>query len=115
MVKVDYKNVLYISASGDNDQAMYAKRHLYNLIKNEVNVVWKTYKIDDSVEEKNKFNALLLKHKHKLLAYSEVVIDGDPEVWSTIIEDFKVKKGKLKFKKGTKPYNKKKKSFNYKK
>ena len=32
-----------------------------------------------------------------------------------VIEDFKVKKGKLKFKKGTKPYNKKKKSFNYKK
>jgi predicted GH43/DUF377 family glycosyl hydrolase len=91
VVKVDYKNVLYISASGDNDQAMYAKRHLYSLIKNEVNVVWKTYKIDDSVEEKNKFNALLLKHKHKLLAYSEVVIDGDPEVWSTIIKDFKVK------------------------
>ncbi|MDP7148071.1 MAG: cytochrome c family protein [Nitrospinaceae bacterium] len=32
-----------------------------------------------------------------------------------VIEDFKVKKGKLKFKKGTKPYNKKTKSFNYKK
>ena len=32
-----------------------------------------------------------------------------------IIEDFEIKKGKLKFKKGTKPYNKKKKSFNYKK
>jgi hypothetical protein len=32
-----------------------------------------------------------------------------------LIEDFEIKKGKLKFKKGTKPYNKKKKSFNYKK
>ena len=32
-----------------------------------------------------------------------------------VIEDFKIKKGKLKFKKGTKPYNKKKKSFYYKK
>ena len=31
-----------------------------------------------------------------------------------VIEDFKVKDGKLKFKKGTKPYNKKKKTFNYK-
>ena len=32
-----------------------------------------------------------------------------------VIEDFKVKKGKLRFKKGTKPYNKKAKSINYKK
>lgn len=32
-----------------------------------------------------------------------------------VIEDFAVKKGKLRFKKGTMPYNKKKKSFNYKK
>tara|TARA_B100000686_G_C16798390_1_gene984138 strand:+ start:4141 stop:4974 length:834 start_codon:yes stop_codon:yes gene_type:complete len=31
-----------------------------------------------------------------------------------IIEDFKVKKGKLRFKKGTKPFNKKKKEFVYK-
>lgn len=32
-----------------------------------------------------------------------------------VIEDFKVKDGKLKFKKGTKPYNAKDKTFNYKK
>ena len=31
------------------------------------------------------------------------------------IEDFKIKKGKLKFKKGTKPYNSKKKTYRYKK
>jgi hypothetical protein len=31
-----------------------------------------------------------------------------------IIEDWKIKKGKLKFKKGTKPFSKKKKKFNYK-
>lgn len=31
-----------------------------------------------------------------------------------IIEDWKVKKGKLRFKKGTKPFSKKKKKFNYK-
>ena len=91
MHRVNYKNVLYISPSGDSEEAMYAKRHLYKLIKNEINVAWKTYKVDDSVEERNKLNILLSKHKYKLLAYSEVVVDGDPEVWSSIIEEFKVK------------------------
>ena len=31
-----------------------------------------------------------------------------------VIEDFKIKKGKIRFKKGTKPFNKKKKEFVYK-
>ena len=40
---------------------------------------------------------------------------GQTEKTPLVIEDFKIKKGKLKFKKGTKPYNSKKKTFRYKK
>ena len=40
---------------------------------------------------------------------------GQTEKTPLVIEDFKIKKGKLKFKKGTKPYNSKKKTYRYKK
>jgi hypothetical protein len=88
---INYKNVLYISPSGDSDLAMYAKRHIYKLINNKVNVLWKTYKIDNSIDADNKFNKLLSQCKHRLLSYSEVVIDANPESWDIIIDQFKVK------------------------
>ncbi len=40
---------------------------------------------------------------------------GQTEKTPLVIEDFEIKKGKLKFKKGTKPYNSKKKTYRYKK
>lgn len=91
MESINYKNVLYISPSGDSDLAMYAKRHIYKLINNKVNVLWKTYKIDSSIDADNKFNKTIFQCKNKLLSYSEVVIDSDPENWDNIINQFKVK------------------------
>ena len=83
-----------------------------------------------SVHDKYKFNFEERKKKVHLAAdfYNEDNMDqklekakdrakevSQSEKTPLIIEDFEIKKGKLKFKKGTKPYNKKKKSFNYKK
>ncbi len=91
MESINYRNVLYISPSGDSDLAMYAKRHIYKLINDKVNVLWKTYKIDNSIDADNKFNKLLSQCKHRLLSYSEVVIDANPESWDIIIDQFKIK------------------------
>lgn len=91
MDNINYKNVLYISPSGDSDLAMYAKRHIYKLINDKVNVLWKTYKIDNSIDADNKFNKLLSQCKHRLLSYSEVIIDSNPESWDIIIDQFKIK------------------------
>ena len=91
MESINYKNVLYISPSGDSDLAMYAKRHIYKLINDKVNILWKTYKIDNSIDADNKFNKLLSQYKQRLLSYSEVIIDADPQNWDHIIDQFKVK------------------------
>ena len=83
-----------------------------------------------SVHDKYKFNYEERKLKvHKIADYwSEDNADqklekkddrakeqGQTEKTPLIIEDFEIKKGKLKFKKGTKPYNHKKKKYYYKK
>ena len=83
-----------------------------------------------SVHDKYKFNYEERKLKvHKIADYwSEDNADqklekkddrakeqGQTEKTPLIIEDFEIKKGKLKFKKGTKPYNHKKKKYKYKK
>ena len=70
---------------------MYAKRHIFKLINDKVNVLWKTYRIDNSIEADNKFNKFLSQCKHRLLSYSEVIIDSNPESWDDIINQFKVK------------------------
>ena len=89
MKAVEYKNLLYISASNSYNDLCVTKNCIYNLCKNKTNVLWKQVNtISDSIN--STIDKTISITKKRLLSYNQVVIDSHPNKWDALLSENKV-------------------------
>ena len=89
MQPINYKNILYISSSNSWNDLCVTKNYLYTLLNNKTNILWKSKKfindLEDSVLDKKISNL-----KNRLLSYNQVVLDSHPNKWESLASEYKV-------------------------
>lgn len=88
-MSVDYKNLLYISASSNYNDLCLTKNHVYDLYKNKINIIWKNSKnILDTVN--STIDKIIIPTKNRLLSYNQVIIDSHPSKWNALLSENKI-------------------------
>lgn len=84
--------ILYIGQEGTSGYANACKGYIYNLLKNNINVSWKTISVNNKVYyDTCNYDEYISSIKNKKIKYDQVIIHSPPNYWKDILSDIPTK------------------------